>query len=538
MSDCKSVISISKRWTVVGFSLPELLVVMAIVSVMSGVLFVSVSKSTGKKEVENAAQQIATQIRALQNESLTGKLVDDGAGNMVSACRFILDTSPLTSYKVVYDKNCADPISQIGPDIIVDLTKKKVTVDSRTIIFLSPRGEVVGPTSNEIVVTSTRAGSVKKYVSLNSSGKVEIFDNTTIASCLLPWGGNILHGASVDANQSATVPCGSTCTAEKRTCNNGVLSGSFMNVTCSVSTCTAPCSLNGVPVLHGSSIDAFSATSVGCGLSCDSVKQSRTCNNGTLSGTFANNTCSPVACSSCNFNGTTVLHGGTVTAYSTSSVGCGSSCASETRTCTNGVLSGSFANSSCSATACASCTLGGTTVPHGGTIDAYSTSSVACGSTCNSVKQTRICSNGTLTGTYSNQSCSVQACEAPCAAPWGGSILHGQSVTAYQNSSAACGSSCVSESRTCNNGVLSGFYLNAGCFAQACSVWRLGSWNKTVKCELTDKGTGPSMFGQSCSPVGAGTGTLRSCSYEDGSNDEAWCSVGQYSCNSYSLICT
>jgi hypothetical protein len=47
-----------------------------------------------------------------------------------------------------------------------------------------------------------------------------------------------------------------------------------------------------------------------------------------------------------------------------------------------------------------------------------------------------------------------------CALPWGGTLPEGASVTAYQ---AASGPTCVSETRTCTNGVLSGDYQNQSC---------------------------------------------------------------------------
>ena len=43
------------------------------------------------------------------------------------------------------------------------------------------------------------------------------------------------------------------------------------------------------------------------------------------------------------------------------------------------------------------------------------------------------------------------------------SIPHGSSVTAYERSSVVSPSGCVSQSRTCNNGVLSGTYVNKVC---------------------------------------------------------------------------
>jgi hypothetical protein len=51
----------------------------------------------------------------------------------------------------------------------------------------------------------------------------------------------------------------------------------------------ASCDLNGTPVQHGQSITAYLASSVPAGSTCSS--QSRTCNNGNLTGTFSYNSC-------------------------------------------------------------------------------------------------------------------------------------------------------------------------------------------------------------------------------------------------------
>jgi hypothetical protein len=162
--------------------------------------------------------------------------------------------------------------------------------------------------------------------------------------------------------------------------------------------------------------------------------------------------------------GGTVAHGGGVWAYASSSVSCGSSCSSQYRTCDNGTLSGSYTNSSCSVGACtASCTAPwGSTVSHGSSVTAYGSSSVPCGSSCAS--QTRTCNNGSLSGSYTNSSCSVQSCTASCSLPWGGTLAHGGSVTAYYTANLWCGDArCLSETRSCNNGSLSGSYPSAGC---------------------------------------------------------------------------
>lgn len=54
-------------------------------------------------------------------------------------------------------------------------------------------------------------------------------------ACAAPWGGTIDSGAEVIAFENATVPFGNVCNGETRICDEGSLSGSFTNQTCSVS---------------------------------------------------------------------------------------------------------------------------------------------------------------------------------------------------------------------------------------------------------------------------------------------------------------
>ncbi len=53
---------------------------------------------------------------------------------------------------------------------------------------------------------------------------------------------------------------------------------------------------------------------------------------------------------SCTFNGQTVAHGASVIAHQSATVPFGQTCVSQSRACTNGVLSGTYTNSSCSVT--------------------------------------------------------------------------------------------------------------------------------------------------------------------------------------------
>lgn len=142
--------------------------------------------------------------------------------------------------------------------------------------------------------------------------------------------------------------------------------------------------------------------------------------------------------------------GASVTAYAAPE---GNPCTSQLRTCqTNGVLSNSGNFQSC--TPAAPCTLPwGGSISHGDSVTAWLTSSGTCTS------QTRTCNNGVLSGSYTFQTCT----NAPCTAPWGAAVPHGTSVTAYRYIMQS--PSCTGETRTCTNGSLSGTYTNQTCTA-------------------------------------------------------------------------
>lgn len=162
-------------------------------------------------------------------------------------------------------------------------------------------------------------------------------------------GTTILNGTSITAYEQGSVPQGNSCVSQIRTCTNGTLSGSYPRIACVVGYAANSCTFNGQTVPHGSSVIAYQQGSLPAGYSCAAYSETRTCNNGVLSGSYAQAICS-VEPSPCQFNGTSVPHGGSVTAYQQGSLPQGYSCAafSETRTCNNGTLSGTYQQASCS----------------------------------------------------------------------------------------------------------------------------------------------------------------------------------------------
>lgn len=310
-------------------------------------------------------------------------------------------------------------------------------------------------------------------------------------SCLFN-GVTLAHGHTVQAYLNSSVAFGATCQSENRTCNDGILSGTYVYSSCAPGA-AGSCLFNGRTIAHGTSVTAYPASSVPFGQTCQA--QTRTCNNGTLSGSAQFESCTPGGAASCLFNGTTVPHGGSVTAYQTSSVSYGQTCAAQTRTCNNGTLSGTYQYSTCSASSVASCLFNGQTIAHGQGITAYASSSVGYGQSCAS--QYRVCNNGSLGGSYQYPSCSAGSA-ANCNFN-GQTVYHGQSVTAFANSSVPFGQVCSSENRTCNNGSLSGSYGSSSCsVAPAPTYASCTDWYGNV----IPHGSGRTAFAASSVPYG------------------------------------
>lgn len=286
--------------------------------------------------------------------------------------------------------------------------------------------------------------------STDSTVKSELIRSCTFNGVELP------DGSSVEAYRNSSVPFGSQCEKEVRNCIDGVWSGSFNYASCTIGGAAA-CIFNNTTIAHGESITAFQNSSVPLGGTC--VSQTRTCHNGSLSGAYSYAVCSVGQPAACQFNGQTIAHGQTITGFLNSSVPFGGNCSPQQRTCNNGLLSGSYSFPSCSIGQPAACTFNGQTVAHGQYVTAFRSSSATAGQQC--INESRLCTNGLLSGTYTYASCNEQ--QATSCLFNGQTIAHGQSVNAFANSNVGYGSSCTSESRTCNNGVLSGSFLFGTC---------------------------------------------------------------------------
>lgn len=269
------------------------------------------------------------------------------------------------------------------------------------------QGVLDGATTSSVTNTTSGYTGSSTFTCTNGALSQNAGATCKLSTCTAPWGDTVNQGSSVTARQTATVPCGNSCASQVRNCDDGVLSGTYTYETCTVSAC-AGCALPwGGTIANGASVTAYQNAAPN-GTAC--VSQSRNCAAGTLSGTYTNQTCKAGCATPCGNR----THGGTCTAYSAPTVACGSVCTSidQVRTCNNGTLSGTYANGSCSVTACASCVRpwGGANIAHGKSVTAYSSDTVKCGSSCASIDQTRTCNDGKLSGSYTKGSCSVEKC--------------------------------------------------------------------------------------------------------------------------------
>ncbi len=53
-----------------------------------------------------------------------------------------------------------------------------------------------------------------------------------------------------------------------------------------------------------------------------------------------------------------------------------------------------------------------------------------------------------------------------CSSPWGSTVAHGSSITAYDAASVPAGETCDSQTRSCNDGTLSGTYTQETCYVE------------------------------------------------------------------------
>jgi hypothetical protein len=270
------------------------------------------------------------------------------------------------------------------------------------------------------------------------------------------------NGSSRTFFSRPRVDAGQSCNnyADIRTCTNGSISGSSNHTYPNCSTdIPDSCSINNITISHGSSRTFYSAGAALNGATCASISQTRTCNDGVLSGDsqYSTTTC---AVGGCTLDNIIVPNGSTKTFYFAQYVPSNEQCSSYAmqRTCTNGTFNGTSAYkyASCSQVGSGACVMDSSVIPNGSSGTFFSTSTAPSGSSCTSYDIVRTCTGGTLSGSssYNRATCTdTQACSLN-----GVTLSHGSSTTFYNALTVPFGTTCSSKAltRTCVNGAFSG----------------------------------------------------------------------------------
>lgn len=248
---------------------------------------------------------------------------------------------------------------------------------------------------------------------------------------------------------------------------------SIAEAACKGSAC-ATCELPwGGTLAAGESMDsAFSKELVECDQTCSSFGVKLTCKDGLLTGqrkdgsTFTSmlgvaKTCYKKRCD-CAYAGVEVEDGKSRGFFRSSTASCGARCEERSFSCKSGKLIDvdlpqgpstitSFTAASCTEVPCQPCTTPwGSTVAHGATTTAYSAAVAPCNQACSTVQVTLTCNNGVLSGgslsTYKFGACSTRTCQT-CALGSGDLIAHGATIKAYKSRNSTCEASCASISK-------------------------------------------------------------------------------------------
>lgn len=150
-----------------GFTLLEVLIAIAVLILMTSVLFLRQDGNKAKSEVEAAARQVASQLRSLQNDALNGKIVNEGSNNY-AICRTGMRIES-DGYMSFYERDCASGGTEIGLSSKKELKKVGFSATG-DITFESPTGVVSAST---ITLISARDNNIRAVVCISDSGNIE-----------------------------------------------------------------------------------------------------------------------------------------------------------------------------------------------------------------------------------------------------------------------------------------------------------------------------------------------------------------------------
>jgi len=161
---------LSKR----GFTLMELMIVMAITGIMLSVVLVNMQNSRKNSEIEAAGMQLVSLLREVQNNALTGKKIGSEEGEYSCAFQFKINANG--SYEIARGlKKDGNDSCEGGYDIesspYANGQLQQVRTTAQSIIFTVPHGERIG--GSQIVLQHSADSNVKYSACISAGGNIE-----------------------------------------------------------------------------------------------------------------------------------------------------------------------------------------------------------------------------------------------------------------------------------------------------------------------------------------------------------------------------
>lgn len=161
---------LSKR----GFTLMELMIVMAITGIMLSVVLVNMQNSRKNSEIEAAGMQLVSLLREVQNNALTGKKIGSDEGDYSCAFQFKINTNGsyeiARSLKQSGNDSCEGGDDMSDPYVTGGLQKVKLN-SQQTIKFTVPHGEMIGV--SQIILQHVADSSVTYSACISAGGDIE-----------------------------------------------------------------------------------------------------------------------------------------------------------------------------------------------------------------------------------------------------------------------------------------------------------------------------------------------------------------------------
>lgn len=169
-----------------GFSLVELITVIAIIGIMTAVAIVSLTPAKTSVKLDAAGRELVAAIKQAQSYALQGKVVRDDANNVVP-CGFGIYIKNNTDYEIFYmdNANCASYNSNVPLDLsgskTLEAYKLKDNIvfnnpnNERIIYFAVPHGTLFGNNGNPftgLTISLIAPGGTTKNVVIGSGGAV------------------------------------------------------------------------------------------------------------------------------------------------------------------------------------------------------------------------------------------------------------------------------------------------------------------------------------------------------------------------------